>query len=737
MDHATEAASASHEVTTFRHQRQRSISHLVLVTLAAAALSIVYGYGPGMLPNQALSFFDLGVAHCMNNSAHWWALDCRQLGYPGRYPLVFGAPVTLLNLMLAKALHLHITTAWRLAYFLLLAIAVAGDWKYFRRLGADPLPAWIGIALFLLAPVVWDEAGYGALRIGFALLPTYVLLDSMAMDRLDAGTSRWRWMGWLLAICAARTFALFCDGYSFVMSLIPIGLGWLWWMFPRGRLAPRKLSITLLGAACALASLIVSVGLYKAVIPANHFDKMPLDFFRGQGVDLFAMLVPSRDYQIFDWLGWHHNIDPLQAYSDGKNISVVYIGASFLICALATVIIYLKKHLHPKHDTVILAATAIIAFVLSLGPSLKWHDFRPSTHQGNYHITFQDYQMPADSATANLHTAPLYLHAPGISMMRALYRWQLLVRLALVVAACLVLTKLGATRAGRVMAVPLTIILLAETIPPISSALASYHHNSLAVSAFDRNVVKSSRALVKPGSHVMLMQLNARGGVNPYLANQWCPQAGWFCFNAGGDKAEGILKDTWPAAITELNDERYVAYNARKVLERGTADAIVVAFFDMRWDSYSWPPHRTDSVAATTLLHHRFPCLPITVEKWYAVIRPPAPGTCPPSPPPLSTYTLSTLLPKPLWGPSAVKLRDLLRSSKKITVWLKVPNAPQSYTLALDDQALGSDNSPDTLYARLNIRNRTYLVTHKLATVYLVDRDTRQKQTLGTIELQN
>jgi hypothetical protein len=121
--------------------------------------------------------------------------------------------------------------------------------------------------------------------------------------------------------------------------------------------------------------------------------------------------------------------------------------------------------------------------------------------------------------------------------------------------------------------------------------------------SFNQDVIRPLQHNLKPGERIIYYP-NSRGN-NDYLANYITPELDAWSYNVGGDKALAISLPQMPADIVNLlkaddnvkNIPIVSGSYMKTALEKGLVDKIIVPTFDLRWDSYSWPPK--SSVART------------------------------------------------------------------------------------------------------------------------------------------
>ena len=135
------------------------------------------------------------------------------------------------------------------------------------------------------------QGGYGGLQLGFILVPCYVLVDVRLAEALSARASRSIVVARVVELAAIRCVALLLDPYSFVIASIGIGLIWLVWTIWQVR--RRQWLNIVIAAASVFASYILAYVTYNASIDTDSYVVSTIDTFRGAGVDLYVILVPS------------------------------------------------------------------------------------------------------------------------------------------------------------------------------------------------------------------------------------------------------------------------------------------------------------------------------------------------------------------------------------------------------------------------------------------------------------
>lgn len=564
--------------------------------LGLAVVLLAFQEWPGMSASSHAAMDDVGYAQCLSNGWRHGLAGCvANLGQPYGGLHVFGLPSTAFAAALFGWDGAVTFNEMQVVTVLLATIAFAGAALFFRQLTGSAWAGLLGAVLYLLAPIVSQQGGYGALRTGFALLPTYLLVDSLLF-----GLDRRRWRARLAIVALVvlvRIFAVLCDGYSFVMSS---GLALCFFAvsgFTLRRAGAATASVAIYVAACAIA-----YASYFVFVPGGEagLGAMPIDFFRGQGVDLYTVLMPSPLFWAYQSIGFVFDFPSATAFGDGANIAFNFAGYSFLLSAVVVLAARVAGKWKLGAMLGALALAALVSFVLSMGPSLKYKSLDPS--RANQPATFNSYLMPADKAVATLGTDAVYLDVPGVRNIRVLARWQGVVHFALVAFLVVLVARLAGAphhRVATVLAVVLALVALLESTPDLVSAYGDgIARRAWAETVRDEYLPEVLR-MTDPGERVVLVQLHQGAQANHYVANYFCPKADLRCYNIGGDKALEVVRDTWPQEIEELLVGRNVEFNIRQLFRARKADVVLVTLFDLRHLVYSRDALHVDKSAVS------------------------------------------------------------------------------------------------------------------------------------------
>ncbi len=548
-------------------------------------LTLLFNLWPGLLPAPSATMIDLGLADCFARQPIGRA-TCDAMGYPTPYPVAFGLPLLLIKGLAVRWLPLDTAHAALLVDAGVLAIALAGMWLLLRQLGAGIWLALFGGYLFLSAPIVQGQDGYGSLRYSFALVPLYVWLDLHLRARLEAPHRRWLAAAAIASgVLLMRVAALFMDGYGFVMALLLTGGLFVPWAWTRWQ--ARDTTAVIAGASVLALSTLAAYVTYTAYFPgAGDFVTMTPAYFRGQGVDLYALAVPSWRFLMAEATGVVQSISAWQAYTDGPPLTDVYLGASTLAAFALGLRVCVRSSQPRRHLQMAVLAVGAIALLLATGPELKIADFREAgtTDLSQLQLT---YEMPEGAGTLDLGTMWIYQHVPGIKTMRALYRWHLLVRVALVAGAMLGLDWLWRRQrwSSRALAVTLAALMMVELLPNLPRILEAGRGSWGMMQVVDHTVVEPLRVATAHGERVLLEPCLTSAPHNDYLASYICGRADVRCYNAAGDKSFAAVAPGWSQPVHMIMGNHYdrLWLDLDQVFSEGALDAVVFTRFGL-WE---------------------------------------------------------------------------------------------------------------------------------------------------------
>jgi hypothetical protein len=573
----------------------------ICVALAAvpllALVLVAHGWLPGLVNDGPWNYLLEGDMRCLRGMGREALSEwCNGYGVPKGYPFLTSGPFVLVGVALMYVTGASSYAAYLIAGATFDAVALAGGYGLMRMLGTGRAVALGAPAAYLIAPTTVGLHAFGGTFTGFALLPAYAFADLYAM-KLVSKTGRKAVLATAVGYALLKTGALFMDGYSFVVSGLLSALLWAWWAARESLPVRRKVA----GVAIMAVGHLTAVAVYSLYTP-EVVSSVPLDFFRSMGLDVATLVQPTDHIWAAHLFGiaWDHT----DLWGDGTNSLYNYIG----VVALGLAVMAVATRPREPHVPA-LAVAGAIAFVLSLGPSLKVDDSRPPLEGAP---TYDSYLMPSGAATADLPWGGLFTALPGLDDMRAAYRWSGLTRLVLVVLAALMLDRLLRTR-RRV---------LAESSPNVPALWAGWRDNHAQREAFTNDVVDDLDAAT--GEYERAFVLNPEGSYVDYLANYLAATTGIRTYNAGGDKNSALAAAAWPPEIRQLTVAHPGPGEVEAALAGGNVDVVIAPYFSLRLAAWSWPPtpSERDTARGAFAPILRDAGLAVHRYEWFATIRP-------------------------------------------------------------------------------------------------------------------
>ncbi len=554
----------------------------------------VNGLLPGMAGYIPSVFSDLGAIQCGEHSLSALIhLRCMAIGGDVGAIITLGSPLTLLCSLILVVFPVSVNAVYFMVTAGLMLIALLGAYNLIHALRVSRYIALTCSALYLLLPITLSMQSFGGTYWGCVLLPSYIFL----VWKMLQGLSYRSWRGVIpisILWIVLSGFSLFMDGYSFFMfatsSIVLIGV-WSW-----GRW--REVQVWI---ACGLflGANGISFVLYRHLLPGSGSWADSIDLFRAMGADFVTFFRPAGSLWWVKALGIHFNSSPL--WGDGSNSSSNYIGFLMLGLSAFGVYIFRKK---VTQLGVALLVIGVIAFILSLGPSLKVNSIKPTSVDGP--VAHSSYLMPSSDALMTLPTTVFYKVVPGLKSMRATYRWHVLTMLVMVSFAAFAIQNLVDRKKLKIAYILLALLCL-ELIPNPVDSIKAHLHVASEIAQFNNAVLKPLATYVKPGQRIIYYP-NAVGN-NDFLADYLTPSVNAWTYNIGGDKAQAIAYMHMPQPIYSLltTDDNPATLpqsgaQMRAVLQKKLVDEIIVPTFDLRWDSYSWPPVSRDTYSRAQLI---------------------------------------------------------------------------------------------------------------------------------------
>ncbi|MBV7581666.1 hypothetical protein KW851_02480 [Pseudomonas sp. PDM33] len=532
---------------------------------------------PGVLtPTLGQAVWAAGFAQSLANHG-LFSLHAQDIGLPASAALAFGLsgawPMSVLIRLGVPGADAYSAT---IAMWLLIALFSAR--RIALRLGSGEGAALLGAVIWASQPMIWAHADYSMLSLGMALLPFYFL---MVLRLLDPAVARWKAA---LSYLAAAIIAVFMDGYTFIMFATGASVTIAYRLLLR--LEPRT---TLLRIAVPVhfGSFALAYWLYTRYVGTTQFAHVPLDFFRGWGLDLSFLVVPSKGILwLPDFLGLSEHRTTNLFYGDNSTWDTTF--ALPLLLAVGGIGLVVRRRRLLVWG---LIAGAVLSFYLALGPSLKVHSIKPQGVHNQNAVTLEP-MMPAGQALAPTGSAWVSENLPGFNAMRAPYRWA---ALGLFVTWCLFMLQLPWLR-GQLFGCGILVLLLLFNLPhPLAHLRVGAQARAMFFQMDREFAIPLGQAL-----HSNEVVAFVPWG-NDFLANYLAPRAKVRTFNVGGDKNVERAQLGWPAEFLAAGPgwvPGIATDPLALMLLKKQADVLVFPYVDLLWAANAWPCIGSERVSA-------------------------------------------------------------------------------------------------------------------------------------------
>ncbi|CAN5425365.1 hypothetical protein BH09PAT4_BH09PAT4_03080 [soil metagenome] len=567
-----------------RYSLKKNKVLLIAFPVLVLAIMAINGFLPNMVGSLTSRYIDYGWMECGSQSLSALAHSkCAFVGGDTGDVLTNDTPLIAAGALILRTTPLSVEWAYFIVAGVLISLALVGTYKLIRAMKTSPVVALAGASLYLLLPIIMSLQGFGGTYWGIILIPAalYVvwwqLLQLKNASRLRVAKLAALWL-------FVSGFMLFMDGYGFFMYALASVILITTTIWPKW-----KARRTLLSYGIFFVSLLVPYAIYTHLIPSSSAWTDSMDLFRAMGLDIVTLIIPAPTLWWVQVTGLDFGVAS-RLWGDGTNATYNYIGILMLGLSIFGVYSMRKKLSRLGLALLIIGGTA---FILSLGPSLKINSQRPPLGSGP--VSHASYLMPKEDAVVTLPTEILEKNAPGLKAMRAAYRWHTLTVLVLLIFALKAVQILIERKKMR-LAFILLALMCVELLPNPIKQINRNFENRQQMSAFNDEVIGPLRKFVGEGDRVVYFP-NSLGN-NDFLAIYMTPVLQAWTYNIGGDKAQLISYPRMPKEVIELiradDDESQVrrigGARMKDVLAKGYANKIIVPTFDLRWDSYSWPP---------------------------------------------------------------------------------------------------------------------------------------------------
>ncbi|MEN3277697.1 MAG: hypothetical protein V7631_3487 [Massilia sp.] len=547
-----------------------SLRDLALAAVALAFVLVVQGAVPFLMaPTLGQAVWSMGFAQSFANGS-LFDVYAHHIGQPQPAAIAFGLAGAWPASLLIR-LGLHPADAYAAMAAAWLGLAMWSAYALALRFGSRRPVALLGAVAWMSMPVVWAHAGYSMLSIGIALLSFY-FMAAFRLFLVEPGTTR---ITPAIALYfSAAIVSVFMDGYTFMMFAAGASILLLYLLFTRPDLRPALARMAL---PVHLLSFALAYVLFSTFVGKSNFEAHPIDFFRGWGLDLSFVAIPTKGvFWLPDLLGLSMERSDARYFGDA---SVWVTTFAFPVLVFGLFAWWCVRRRKPATGVLLVA---LFGFYMALGPSLKINSTKPETLQLG-HPRQESALMAPEFALGPTGNAWISENLPGFNVMRASYRWS-----ALGVFGLWLLVMLSASRTEgkqRPWLLALALIILFNLPDMRKQWQQGVDHRSM-FRQIDQDLVSGLRRDVRPAETVVFLPWR-----NDFIVNYLAPRSGFRSFNIGGDKNLAMAQAHWPEELKGLGGELDASKvpAAIKLLMEGHADVLVLPYFHTLWSPHLWP----------------------------------------------------------------------------------------------------------------------------------------------------
>lgn len=555
------------------HDVRWTNSELSGAVLAVCFVLFLHGAVPFLaMPTLGQAIWSAGFAQSFSNGPIY-DLYAHNFGIPKPAAIAFGlAGAWPMSLFIR--LGLHPADAYTSVFALWLCVAFYGAFAFSRCVGARRVHSLVAAVAWLSMPIVLNHAGYSMLSLGIALLPFYFLT---AFKLFSVFTSSPRTLlGSSVLFFGAVVVSVFMDGYTFVLFATGSSILLISTFITHPGLRNKLLSYI---GPIHVISFTGAYFLYRAYIGKSNYASHSIDFFRGWGLDLIFLLVPTRGVSwLADLAGLSEVRSDAVYFGDGAVWVTTFSIPVIILGSVAWVLVRRRSTLASG-----LLLIAAFGFWMSMGPSIKFNSVKPASLQTS-HPGQHSALMPAEFGIMPTGNAWISENVPGFNVMRASYRWLALSIFAFWLLLVIKIAKSDGNQ--RVIWMSMLIAMTVFSLPALDKKWQSHVVARGMFSAIDDKLLSPLVLHVKSGERTAFIPWG-----NDFLANYLASRGNFFTYNIGGDKNLEAAQTQWPSALLGLKAPLtldHVEY-VKKLLLEGHADTIIVPYLNLLEAAHEWP----------------------------------------------------------------------------------------------------------------------------------------------------
>lgn len=520
------------------------------------------------LPTLGQVLWTLGFAKSITHNVpfDFYAHD---FGYPAAAPISFGLSAVIpISILLRFGLDGNI--AYTLVFLFFFVLSYFSVYKFSRGFGNSKLVSQLAATLWLCLPVVTNHADYSMLSLGIALIPFYLLTSFAFIKNKDFYFSK-EFIIKSVLFYITVLISVFMDGYTFVILAISACLFFIIYFYNECKNYKRVIVIgimMLLGFGFAYLA-------YTGFINKSEYSKDPIEVFRGWGIDVTYLIIPS--YSI-SWISDFLNLSAIRTTEEQFGDASVW-NTTFSLPLIAMGLWGIFKANKSKFKNILLCLF-LFSFYMSLGPSLKIESVKPEGYNEE-NSTINTMIMPEEYSVIPTGNELLYKHVPGVNSMRATYRWSVLMLFSLMILFLMSCSKYNQKYISIVILISIFVYM-----PNLGANLREGVKYNVSYKEINETLIEKFKEDIPKNTIVAFLPWG-----NDFFVNYISPYSGFKAYNIGGDKNLDIAKAEWPESLLAFHN----SLNGRGIEDikhiffSSDADYLIIPYFDLLWSAHVWP----------------------------------------------------------------------------------------------------------------------------------------------------
>ena len=444
------------------------------------------------------------------------------------------------------------------------------DWSLLaRHFSAPKRLAYLLALLWVSFPILWGNTGFSMLAIGFSLLPfyIYVALLVFSSDNSSILRSAVTYTSYAFVVL----IAVFMDGYSFMMFAVSSSLLGSYSIFAMHKLPVySRIARNAFHYACFL----FAVYLYTEYAGASDFFNHSIDRFRGEGIDLSFLLIPTTGiHWFFDLVGLNTTRNSSLYFSHFSSWTTTF---SLPIILLGLFCWWKIKATRPIASIIVLLM--VFGFHMAMGPSVKFFSTKYPEDKN-----LPAYSMPAERALLPSGNSYIYENLPGFKQMRLTFRWAALGIFCSWLLFVLFASGQKSSRQQFMVSLVAALLILLN-LPHFKYQNIKFSKNREMFLSIEQDLIEPLMNFVEKGEKVLFLPYR-----NDWLLGYVASKSRINSFNIGGDKNLKIAYKHWPKSIRHLRREALTYPQLLRPLEENDTDIVVVTYFNGLTSSFHWP----------------------------------------------------------------------------------------------------------------------------------------------------